>query len=146
MIINLSSFGVESPDSGVVGGHILSLGWLCILNSPLELNKIAGKCMNYTSYTINAFYVIACSSYIMILPKIKLLFTSHRAICSIFHKGLVKFIFIIKYCFVLLLLLISAAVINSNVTRKNMTSLIGCPIDILPNFPKPSIIEVMINV
>lgn len=130
----------------MVRGHILSLGWLGILNSPLELNKIAGKCMNYTSYAINSFYVITWSSYIMVLPEIKLLFTGHCAICSIFHKGLVKLIFIIKHCFVLLFLLISAAVIYSNVTRKNMTSLVCRAIDILPNFTKPSIIEVMINI
>lgn len=126
--------------------HILSLSWFCILNSPLELNKIARKCMNYTSYAINAFYVITWSSYIMVLPKIKLLFAGHRAICSIFHKGLVKFIFIIKHCFVLLLLLISATVIYSNVARKNMTSLVCRSVDILPDFSKPSIIEVMVNI
>lgn len=140
------SLGVEGPDCGVLGCHVLCLGRMGILYGSLVLDEIAVKCARGSSFAVDSFDELTRVRYVMILVEIECGFVGHRTHCCIPVEGLIKLWFVVEHSFILLFLLIGAFVIYCDMAIKNVPSQVACPVDIFAHLAKPSVIGVMVDI
>lgn len=119
---------------------------MSILDSSLELCEVVTKCSYGTCCTLNTLDVITWCGYHVILQEIKLFLAAQCTIGGILSQSLIKLVFIIEHSLIIFFLIIRTFVVNSDMSAKNMTSLIISSINILTNFPIPSIIECSVDI
>ncbi len=119
---------------------------MSILDSSFKLCEIVTKCPYGTCCTLNTFDIVTGCGYHMILQEIKLFLTTQCAIGCILGQSFVKLVFIIEHSLIIFFLIICTFIVNSNMSAKNMPSLISSAINILSYFSIPSIIECSVDI